>query len=217
MAQEEGYSSLTKIFHLAAYKRAWRALRLKCEPHSETFRSQRGVRILSKRKRGMLLGARFVENVPLWYKFKPTSPRDADTAKTLCLEVCSVPAVCELPVSLCEREFVPSDWGKKLRTPTRSVLIFWRRKRDSNPRAFWANGFQDRLVVTASIFLHILQPIGLRLYAENIYTALKNSFFRIRFAYPAKSSGSLLTSDECGYSRLWRDILLQPFWIVNYY
>ena len=31
----------------------------------------------------------------------------------------------------------------------------WRRKRDSNPRAFWANGFQDRLVVTASIFLHI--------------------------------------------------------------
>ena len=33
--------------------------------------------------------------------------------------------------------------------------FIWRRKRDSNPRAFWANGFQDRLVVTASIFLHI--------------------------------------------------------------
>ena len=32
----------------------------------------------------------------------------------------------------------------------------WRRKRDSNPRAFWANGFQDRLVMTASIFLHII-------------------------------------------------------------
>ena len=32
----------------------------------------------------------------------------------------------------------------------------WRRKRDSNPRAFWANGFQDRLVVTASIFLRII-------------------------------------------------------------
>ena len=31
----------------------------------------------------------------------------------------------------------------------------WRRKRDSNPRGFWPNGFQDRLVVTASIFLHI--------------------------------------------------------------
>ena len=25
----------------------------------------------------------------------------------------------------------------------------------ANPRAFWANGFQDRLVVTASIFLRI--------------------------------------------------------------
>ena len=31
----------------------------------------------------------------------------------------------------------------------------WRRKRDSNPRGFGPNGFQDRLVVTASIFLHI--------------------------------------------------------------
>ena len=75
--------------------------------------SQRGVRILSKRKRGMLLGVRFVKTVPLRYKFKPTSPRDADTAVNLFLVVCSVPAVCELPVSLCEREFVPSDCGKK--------------------------------------------------------------------------------------------------------
>ena len=33
--------------------------------------------------------------------------------------------------------------------------FLWRRKRDSNPRGFWPNGFQDRLVVTASIFLHI--------------------------------------------------------------
>ena len=54
--------------------------------------SQRGVRILSKRKRGMLLGVRFVKTVPLRYKFKPTSPRDADTANTLCLMVCCVPA-----------------------------------------------------------------------------------------------------------------------------
>ena len=29
---EEGYSPLAKIFRLDAYKRAWRALRLKCEP-----------------------------------------------------------------------------------------------------------------------------------------------------------------------------------------
>ena len=66
-----------------------------------------------RRKRDMLLRVRFVKTVPLRYKFKPTSPRDADTAITLFLNVCSVPAVCELPVSLCEREFVPSDCGKK--------------------------------------------------------------------------------------------------------
>ena len=69
--------------------------------------SQRGVRILSKRKRGMLLGARSVLIVPLKYKFKLISPRDADTAKSLFLVVCSVPAVCE------PSGFVPSDWGKK--------------------------------------------------------------------------------------------------------
>ena len=33
--------------------------------------------------------------------------------------------------------------------------FFWRRQRDSNPRAFWANGFQDRLVMTTSICLRI--------------------------------------------------------------
>ena len=57
----------------------------------------------------MLLGARIVLTVPLWCKFKLASPRDADTADTLCLAICYVPAVCELPVSRCEREFVPSD------------------------------------------------------------------------------------------------------------
>ena len=31
----------------------------------------------------------------------------------------------------------------------------WRSRWDSNPRAFWANGFQDRLVMTASIQLRI--------------------------------------------------------------
>ena len=51
----------------------------------------------------MLLGARIVQVVPLGYKFKPTSPRDADTANTLCLEVCSVPAVCEPPCLLGKR------------------------------------------------------------------------------------------------------------------
>ena len=105
----------------------------------------------------MLLGARIVLTVPLRYKFKPISPRDADTANTLCLEVCSVPAVCELPVSLCERKFVPSDCDIKINTIHEGWCSFlWRRKRDSNPRAFWANGFQDRLVMTTSICLRII-------------------------------------------------------------
>ena len=104
----------------------------------------------------MLLGVRIVLSVPLRYKFEPISPRDADTANALCLESWYVPAVCELPVSLCEREFVPSDCDIKMNTIHEGWCSFlWRRKRDSNPRAFWANGFQDRLVVTASIFLHI--------------------------------------------------------------
>ena len=94
-------------------------------------------------KRGMLLGAIFVLNVPLQYKSKPTSPRDADTAEALCLVICSVPAVCELPVSLREREFVPSDCDIKINTIHEGWCSFlWRRKRDSNPRGFWPNGFQ---------------------------------------------------------------------------
>ena len=51
----------------------------------------------------MLLGVRFVKIVPLRYKFKPISPRDADTANALCLVVCSVPAVCEPPCLLGKR------------------------------------------------------------------------------------------------------------------
>ena len=35
------------------------------------------------------------------------------------------------------------------------LFAFWRRRRDSNPGAFWANGFQDRLVMTTSIRLRI--------------------------------------------------------------
>ena len=99
----------------------------------------------------MLLGVRLVLIVPLRYKVKPTSPRDADTANTLFLVICSVPAVCE-PFG-----FVPSDCDIKINTIREGWCSFlWRRKRDSNPRAFWANGFQDRLVVTASIFLLII-------------------------------------------------------------
>ena len=38
----------------------------------------------------------------------------------------------------------------------RRPICFWRSRRDSNPGAFWANGFQDRLVMTTSIQLHVL-------------------------------------------------------------
>ena len=47
---------------------------------------------------------------------------------------------------------------QKERNLNRTVFdlgFFWRRGRDSNPRGFWPNGFQDRLVMTASIPLRI--------------------------------------------------------------
>ena len=88
----------------------------------------------------MLLGVRIVLIVPLRYKLKPISPRDADTANTLFLVVCSVPAVCE-PYG-----FVPSDCDININTIHEGWCSFlWRRKRDSNPRGFWPNGFQDFL------------------------------------------------------------------------
>ena len=46
---------------------------------------------------------------------------------------------------------------QKRETQTTSVRIslLWRRLRDSNPRGFCPNGFQDRLVMTASISLRL--------------------------------------------------------------
>ena len=94
-------------------------------------------------ERDMLLGECFVLSVLMNIGGDHRAPRDADTANALCLKVCSVPAVCELPVSRCEREFVPSDCDIKINTIHEGWCSFlWRRKRDSNPRAFWANGFQ---------------------------------------------------------------------------
>ena len=91
----------------------------------------------------MLLGVRIVLTVPLRCKFKLTSPRDADTANTLFLVIYSAAAVCEAPVSLRERGFAPSDCDIKINTIHEGWCSFlWRRKRDSNPRAFWATGFQ---------------------------------------------------------------------------
>ena len=57
--------------------------------------------------------------------------------------------------------------NKKRETQTTSVCIslFWRRLRDSNPRGFCPNGFQDRLVMTASISLRLF-GFFLRLFAS---------------------------------------------------
>ena len=61
-----------------------------------------------------------------------------------------------------KERFVPSPLCQKERNLNRTVFdlgFFWRRGRDSNPRGFWPNGFQDRLVMTASIPLQIYTSI----------------------------------------------------------
>ena len=54
--------------------------------------------------------------------------------------------------------------------------FIWRRLRDSNPRGFWPNGFQDRLVVTASISLRM------NLFIRRGYRRGSENYFGIRFA-----------------------------------
>ena len=84
--------------------------------------------------RDMLLGESAAISVPLNSDAQHPAPRDADTAAALRLGVSSVPAVCELLVSLREREFVPSLCVKKRSHTKWCNCIFWRRGRDSNPR-----------------------------------------------------------------------------------
>ncbi len=91
---------------------------------------------------------------------------------TFCFAKCTSLGSCEqAPVALTlvsepifyllankKERFVPSPLCQKERNLNRIVFdlgFFWRRGRDSNPRGFWPNGFQDRLVMTASIPLHI--------------------------------------------------------------
>ena len=139
----------------------------------------------------MLLGVRFVLIVPLRYKFKPTSPRDADTANTLFLVVYSVPAVCE-PFG-----FVPSDCDIKINTIHEGWCSFlWRRKRDSNPRAFWANGFQDRLVMTASIFLLIYGVVYYTIYKQSYFEEARETRFTNPLRIPHEDVSSSLVSSE---------------------
>ena len=52
-----------------------------------------------------------------------------------------------------------SHYNKKNNTSILLVLFLWRRGWDSNPCGFWPNGFQDRLVMTASIPLRICSNI----------------------------------------------------------
>ena len=120
-----------------------------------------------------------------------TSPRYADTANTLFLVVCSVPAVCE-PFG-----FVPSDCDIKINTIHEGWCLFlWRRKRDSNPRGFWPNGFQDRLVVTASIFLHIYGVVHYTIYMQSYFEVARETRFTNPLRIPHEDASSSLVSNE---------------------
>ena len=79
----------------------------------------------------------------------------------VCLPLAREPTTLPTRVKSLSRHKPPSTpTAKRQNKKPKPNIVFdlgfsWRRKRDSNPRAFWANGFQDRLVVTASIFLRI--------------------------------------------------------------
>ena len=79
--------------------------------------------------------------------------------------------------------------------------FLWRRKRDSNPRAFWANGFQDRLVVTASIFLHIYGVVHYTIYMQSYFEVARETRFTNPLRIPHEDASSLLVSGKCGYPR----------------
>ena len=72
--------------------------------------------VVQSQGEGYAARGKLVLIVPLRYKFKQRSPRDADTAKSLFLVIYYVPAVCELLVSLREREFVPPIAPQKINT-----------------------------------------------------------------------------------------------------
>ena len=77
----------------------------------------------------------------------------------------------------------------KNKSPEKSGL-YWRRKRDSNPRGFWPNGFQDRLVVTASIFLRVNS------FTRRGYRCGSEIYFGIRFATFAKGEIFLRANEK---------------------
>ena len=74
--------------------------------------------------------------------------------------------------------------------------FIWRRKRDSNPRAFWANGFQDRLVVTASIFLRIYGVVHYTIYTQSYFEVARETRFTNPLRIPHEDASSSLVSNE---------------------
>ena len=86
------------------------------------------------------------------------------------------------------------------KAPKKSGLK-WRRKRDSNPRAFWANGFQDRLVVTASIFLHIYGVVYYTIYMQSDFEVARETRFTNPLRIPHEDASSSLVSSKWGYPR----------------
>ena len=95
----------------------------------------------------------------------------------------------------------PLTVAKNKGHPQGVSLFFWRRKRDSNPRAFWANGFQDRLVVTASIFLHIYGVVYYTIYMQSDFEVARETRFTNPLRIPHEDASSSLVSGKCGYPR----------------
>ena len=88
-----------------------------------------------------------------------------------CLPLAREPTTLPTRVKSLSRHKPPSTpTAKRQNKKPKSNIMFdlgfsWRRLRDSNPRGFGPNGFQDRLVVTASISLHIYGVAYYTIYA----------------------------------------------------
>ena len=78
------------------------------------------------------------------------------------------------PQNLEPRIRIPIYTNKK-RVSKMILFFYWRRGWDSNPCGFWPNGFQDRLVMTASIPLRICSNI-----LSQEYAVVKNFLKKFR-------------------------------------
>ena len=119
VAQEEGYSSLTKIFRSATGERGLVATRSRSRENNTQLFSN------------TLAPLRYPDG--LRSNANPSPREFARRADSRASD-------CDIKINT-----IHEGW----------CSFLWRRKRDSNPRGFWPNGFQDRLVVTASISLRM--------------------------------------------------------------